>query len=262
MRPIKASELACAGFGLAPTAGRPTDAEACAACAAPLNGMGVPFVVSNSFGDIGHFANRSGRTICGCCDTLMRSRVATMVTGSGVVTVDSFSRLLSNRERLAFFMNPPEPPFAVSLITTHRQHVWWMARVSYSKDLIPIQFGHRQLIVDRPKALAAATAILEYEAEAQRRDHRPTYVFVPMSRDLKSSTDGRMTFRFQSDASEAANARREVLKELSIGDIWAAQQVRAACREMECSHPNAAFEQLKVLSPAQSHQLSDPCRTG
>lgn len=241
MKQIRASALAARAFNLEPVATIDVDASYCAACATPLEGKGVPFEIKKSFGDTFQLADRDGRTLCGDCAALMDSREAAIGTGSGVVSAAGFQRLLSNRERLQFLLTPPEPPFAVAIVNAQRQHVWWMARTTYDQDLIPLQFGHRPLIIDRPLAIEAAEAILDYERNELELTGKTTFVFVPLSRDLKSPADGGLTIRFQQDEGNQAKALRSLINNLSLGDLWAAMQIRAGVRETKTRTPQEAL---------------------
>jgi len=230
-----ASILAAAAFGgEAPGGQAAPEGTRCAACGGDCHGTSHHYVAGKSFNDKSMFSHPGGDRVCASCSSLLLSDEATSGhTGSGVVSAIGFKRLLSNRERLAFLTAPPEPPFAVALITAKRQHVWWMARVAYDRDVIPVQFGHRALIVDRPRAIAAADAVLEYEAETTERDQKTTYVFVPLSRDLKLSQDGQYTSRFQIDQGNHARSLKQQLSRLSLGDLWAMSQLRSAARELK-----------------------------
>lgn len=243
-----ASELAAASFHGEIAKGMPvTQGETCSACGTDLKGSGSVYAPPKTFNDIHHFANPAGTHVCGSCATLLTSSVATAgYSGSGVVSAAGFGRLLSNKERLAFLMSPPEPPFAVAIITAQRQHVWWMARVAYDRDLIPLQFGHRPLIINRPRAIEAADAMLAYEAAKIEVDKKPTYVFIPLDRELKSGNDGQFTYRFQMDDGNHAKALKAQLVQLSLGDLWAAAQLRAAARELKADTTQAALTALNA----------------
>lgn len=242
MTPVRAPVLAAKAFALSLPEVVDVNYHDCIACGAPLEGKGVPYKPNKSFGDSFLLASPTSQASCANCAGLMASTDATRGTGSGVATKDGFQRLLSNIERLRFLMDPPKPPFAVAMITAQRQHAWWMARTSYDRDLILMQFGHRPLTIDRPLAIKAAQAVLDYEAEAAERLGKPTYVFAPLSRELKSPNDGDMTFRFQSDESDQAKAVRHLVNKLSLGDLWAMMQIRAAVRAAKVSTPEEALE--------------------
>lgn len=216
------------------------DGARCAASGIPLEGLAVPFSPGANYNDYFQMADDAGDLLHPLVAAVMKDKEASGTTGSGVASAAGFSRLLSNRERLLFLMDPPEPPFAVAIVNAQRQHVWWMARTSYDRDHIAVQFGHRRLTIDRPKAIAAARAWLDYEAMTGVRDGKPILALVPLSRDLKSPDDGLPTIRFQRDQSEEAAALRSVLTDLSMGDLWAAFQIRAAVRETRTTTPEAA----------------------
>jgi len=248
-----ASKLAARAFDGAAAPLRDVDPETrCAACGGSCDGRAHAFVPQKSFNDVALFARPGGRDVCESCSVLLFNADATAGhSGSGVVSAMGFTRLLSNRERLAFLTAPPEPPFAVALITAKRQHVWWMARVAYDRDVIPLQFGHRALIVDRPRAVSAADAVLEYEqdtliASAQDKAVKPTYVFTQLSRDLKTSQDGQYTARFQVDQGNHAKALKAQLAQLTLGDLWAMSQLRAAARELKAPTVAAAVLALEI----------------
>lgn len=244
---INVSDLAVAAFGLTPhtqAAHRLNRQVRCGACGTAIESLAIPFDAPRSFHDFQMMADTTSAYICLPCSALMTSEVATNVQASGVVHEGGFNRLSSNVERLRFFMEPPKPPFAVAIVNAKRQHVWWMAKVCYDPDLIPIQFGHRRLLIDRQRAIAAAKAVLEYEAQALSRDKRTSFVFLPISRDLKSPDDGMMTHRFMRDESPEAQRVRGIINSLSFGDLWAAQQIRAAVRELRATSPEAAIAAL------------------
>ena len=248
MKRTTASRLAAAAFDGSDEGGVtvPDDMH-CAACGGHCGGIAHEFVAGKSFNDKSMFSRPGGNMVCSSCASLLVSTDATSSpTGSGVVSADGFQRLLSNRERLAFLATPPKPPFAVAIITAKRQHVWWMARVAYDRDTIPVQFGHRSLMIDRPRAIGAADAVLEYEAETTERDKKTTYVFVPLSRDLKLSQDGQYTHRFQIDQGNHAKSLKQQLSRLSLGDLWAMSQLRSAARELKAASVAAAVAELEA----------------
>lgn len=249
MKPASVSQLAAAAFDLTVDTDRlePFSGD-CAACGHPIDGLAHNFKAGPKFGDRFLMAHRDADHICGTCDALMRSALPTTGVGSGVVSKKGFERLLSNKERIAFLMEPPEPPFAVAFINAQRQHVWWMARMTYDKDLIAVQFGHRQFTIDRPKAISAARAILDYEAYASARDKKNCFVFAPLSRDLKSTSDGQRTLRFERDEDPRALALAPIINALSLGDLWAAMQIRAATREIKTSCPDEALAAIKTAA--------------
>ena len=254
-----ASKLAAAAFGGAAERGEAAaPGTRCAACGGDVEGTSHAFAPGKSFNDVALFAIPGSRTVCSSCASLLLSTDATSGhTASGVVSAIGFQRLLSNRERLAFLTAPPEPPFAVALITAKRQHVWWMARVAYDRDVIPIQFGHRALIIDRPRAMAAAEAVLEYEAETTERDGRTTYVFVPLSRDLKLSQDGQYTPRFQMDQGNHALSLKHQLSRLTLGDLWAMSQLRSAARELKATTIAEAVRNLALTVSIDEQTAAD-----
>lgn len=252
-----ASRLAATCFG-GPAAGGRSVAHGtrCAACGHDADGVVHDYAPGKTFNDIAMFASPGRRDVCASCATLLLSDAATAShTGSGVATTTGFRRLLSNMERLDFLVDPPEPPFAVALVTAKRQHVWWMARTAYDRDRIPLQFGHRSFVIDRPRSISAADAVLEYErdsvdAAARDKSLRATFVFAPQSRDLKSSNDGQYTPRFQLDQGNHALSLKAQLSRLSIGDMWAMTQLRAAARELKVDTVADAATALRALGPA------------
>ena len=246
MKAVTASALAVHALGLASAATLPTTETHCAACWTILDGRGVPFKPKRSFNDVQQMAVQNGRQLCGNCGILMTdSSASNKASGSGAASQAGFQRLLSNMERVAFLTAPPKPPFAVAIITAQRQHVWWMARVAYSPNLIPLQFGHRPLIIDRPRAIAAANAVMEYE-NGPFPNGKTVYPFAPLSRDLKSSGDGQYTYRFEQDTGNHAVALRSDLAKLSLGDLWAMAQCRAGARELKVD----TVEEAGRLAPA------------
>ena len=259
MKPTTASKLAAACFGGPAPGGRAADpGTRCACCGGDVEGVVHNYVPGKTFNDLSSFARPGGREVCASCMSLLLDDAATAGhSGSGAATKEGFRRLLSNMERLDFLADPPAPPFAVAVITAKRQHVWWMARVAYDRDLIPVQFGHRALVVDRRLAVQAADAILEYERateEAARTDRsrKTTFVLVPLTRDLKSSSDGQYTLRFQLDQGNQALALKSLLSELTLGDLWAAAQLRAAARELKVgtvAEAKAALDAAKASAP-------------
>lgn len=241
MTPVRASQLAAQAFDLPLNQTVPVNVHRCAACSEALNGQGIPFKPRKSFGDSFLLAERDSNIVCAPCDALLTSTFATSkFTGSGAVSASGFNRLFSNEERFHFLVNPPEPPFAVAIITAQRQHVWWMAKTSYDKDLIPLQFGHRRLMIDRPLAVDLALAIVDFEKNSAA-EGRPTYIFKPLDRDLKSPGDGEMWPRFLRDQSEAAIALRKRLSNITLGDLWALTQIRNALNNTETTTINACL---------------------
>ena len=238
MKPVHAIELAYSAFGSTIDPEIIVDVpegERCAASGILIGTKGVLFKPSGNFGDHYQMADDGGRFLSIAAAAVMADPVSSNAAGSGVATSTGFERLLSNRSRIAFLVDPPAPPFAVAIVNAKRQHVWWMARTSYDRDLIPMQYGHRQFLIDRPKMLEATRAILAYEAAAQERDGRATHVLVPLgpdqNRDMKHPDFGQPTQRFQNDASPEAAHVRKLITDLSIGDLWAAMAIRAAVRE-------------------------------
>lgn len=247
MQKVNISELAVAGLGLVqdPSNAVRINHEAnCAACGVSLTGDAFRYKASKTFNDHQMLADCSSDYICLACKTLLSSNEATNAAASGVVHGDGFSKLHSNIERLSFLMAPPKPPFSAAIINAKRQHVWWMAKVCYDADLIPIQFGHRRFLIDRLRSIEAARVIVDYEAFAQKRDKKATFVFLKIDRELKKPGDGAMTYRFMQDESAEAIKVRDFVRNLSLGDLWAALQIRAAIRELRASSPETALAAL------------------
>lgn len=249
MTPVRAPVLAAKALQVALPEVVDVESDDCIACGTPLEGQGVPYKPQKTFGDTFLFAKPTSKASCANCAGLMVSREASIGTGSGVVSENGFQRLLSNVERIRFLMDPPKPPFAVSIITAQRQHVWWMARTSYDRDLILMQFGHRPMTIDRPFVIKVARAILDYEKMATDKLGKSVFVFAPLSRELKSPSDGELTFRFQVDESDEAKSVRQLINKLTLGDLWAVMQIRAAVRAAKVDTPEEA---LAVFAAAEA----------
>lgn len=256
MKVVRASHLAARAFELQLCPAEPVDDEFCAACGTTLEGQGMPFSPAKTFGDSFLLAVSHSKSTCPSCAALMSDTYCTSGPGSGVVSDAGFVRLASNAARTQFLVNPPEPPFAVAFVNAQRQHVWWCARTSYSKDFILLQWGHRNLTIDRPRALEAAQAITEYERDVLEMTGKSTFVFSfpssqsgkDFSRKLLNPNDGQLSYKFQQDDGNKAKAVRSLINKLTLGDYWASVQVRAGMRETKTDTPFEAAAAFAALA--------------
>lgn len=210
----------------------------CAFCGAPIN-IGdpqVPFAVSGAFMDDLSLAARGSDMTCGYCVHHL-SAEGLRTTGYGAFSViDGHIPFRKWQDIARALLNPPAVPFVMVYATANNQHMAWRAPVNYSRDLLYVRVGLRDLKIRRHK-LTEAIDVCQRVAvaigrSAEAKGKTLPHPFRGISSDLKDVTHADLSaalaprsfkgvdaealatdVQFQSDAA--------FLKDLTLGETWA-----------------------------------------
>lgn len=149
---------------------------------------------------------------------------------SAVYSAQGAWRMTRDAERIAFLLNPPEPPFVAFVATTMGQHVVWRCPITLDKDFIRIAFGRSVMDIDRPRLLLASQRCIELmeaiRASGEFNTKRIAAVrhpFVELARDMTGEREGLGIIRsdFRQWAMSNGHADTVVfLENLGKGELW------------------------------------------
>lgn len=234
---LSASELYAHGAKVGPVTVATVDADShCVMCGAYLPaGSAATAVDKHTFSSA--FNNRldlralSGRYVCGYCQALWGKDWLQKYSKT-YATLDGVWKFASNEHQAAFFLRPPEPPFAVIFSTRQQQHMIWRTPVSQSNELYTVRVDGDLLSIRQKRlmdGLAAYNHLLSIMATTPhpvtgKKLKPPAALF---SRELASSVMGSV----RADVEELARSTGDddavaTLNSLSMGEWFALNAIR------------------------------------
>ena len=227
---ITSSAIVARALGLEPDGVASKHAGHCAYCGQDIN-IGdpvTPFQVGPAFMDSLTLAARGSTLVCGNCTQLLGAE-ALRKSGYGVFHSGGVMPFRKWADVAHALNNPPEPPFVVLYATANNQHMAWRAPVTFSRDLIYVRVGLRDLKIRRPYLENAIRSAIylgeEMIAAGLLKPGAKTlpHPFVTLSPDLKEPASG--VFRpklFSEDFWKPQyESHLNTLEGMTTGELWA-----------------------------------------
>ena len=163
---ITSSAIVARALGLKPDGVASKEAGHCAYC-----GQGIeigdpvtPFQPGLAFMDTATLAVRGSTLVCGNCTQLLGAE-ALRNSGYGVFHSGGVMPFQKWAHVAYALNNPPEPPFVAVYATANNQHMAWRAPVTFSRDLIYVRVGLRDLKIRKPYLDAAVQSAVYLGSE-------------------------------------------------------------------------------------------------
>ena len=244
---ISPSALAVSALGLEPSGSKTSDGTeklSCAMCGVPI-GKGMRYdllELAPSFTNKLSMAIPGGTHICGDCKTVLANGEFLQAFATVLVSKDGVFSVMRKENRAAAFLEPPEPPFFISIQNAQQQHMIWRAPVSLSRDLILVRVGEQILRLRRQKlkqareivfrldalrqeiamagqSKASKKAVQEY-AESLFLSDAGTWKYTSTKIGVKASWYTKLV-----EAGVVTTAEQNLLSSLNPGEAWALQAV-------------------------------------
>lgn len=231
MQTITSSVIVCKALGLEPD-GVPAKSEGdCAYCGLHI-AVGdpmVPFQAGAAFMDDHSLAAKGSGMVCGHCAQVL-SADSLRQTGYGMFHAGGVMLFRKWGDIAAAILNPPDTPFVAVYATANNQHMAWRAPVNFSRDLIYVRVGLRDLKIRRPildKIIESARFLGDamVEADKIKVDGNKTLPnpFITFSRDLKDPATGvyRNLLFHQDFWKDEFEPHVRLLNSMTLGELWA-----------------------------------------
>ena len=244
---ISPSSLAVSALGLAPSGSKISDGSeklSCAMCGVRI-GKGMKYdllELSPSFTNQLSMAIPGGAHICGDCKTVLANGEFLQAFATVLISKDGVFSVMRKENRAAAFLEPPEPPFCISIQNAQQQHMIWRTPVSLSRDLILIRVGEQILRLRRQKLVQAREIVFRLD------DLRQNIAISGQSKVAKRAVQEYAESPFVSDAGTwkytstkvgvknfwyskleeagvVTEAEQNLLSSLNPGEAWALQAV-------------------------------------
>ena len=248
MTVISPSAIALQALNLAPKGdrvAREEDVIRCAMCGTLVQPGEVFSLLKlkESFTNQLEMAIPGGKHVCGACHVVMNTGAFQMSLATCVVSASGFFPVMKKENRAWAFLEPPEPPFFITVQNAQQQHIVWRAPVSLSKDLILVRVGEQVLRLRRPHLIKARDIVFrldEYRRNAAQTGKKakkaPEFAESPFVADWKyQSTEGGAVKYWYSNTNPDAPGLVEsgvvtpdehaLLMSLNAGEAWALQAV-------------------------------------
>ena len=229
---ITSSAIVARALGLKPDGVASKEAGHCAYCGQHIE-IGdpvTPFQPGPAFMDSLTLAVRGSTLVCGNCTQLLGAE-ALRKSGYGVFHSGGFTPFRKWDDVTQALNNPPEPPFVAVYATANNQHMAWRAPVTFSRDLIYVRVGLRDLKIRRPYLELAvrsaiylgdemiAAGLIKPKADAKTL-HNP---FIDLSQDLKDPTAGVFRPKLFSEGfwKPQYESHVNILRGMTTGELWA-----------------------------------------
>ena len=245
---ISPSAIALQALNLAPQGdhvAHKEDSIRCAMCGTFVNpGETYSFLMlKESFTNQLAMAIPGGTHVCGACHVVMNTGAFQMSLATAVVSASGYFPIMKKENRAWAFLDPPEPPFFITVQNAQQQHVVWRAPVSLSKDLILVRVGEQILRLRRPQLIKARDIVFrlnEYRRNAARTGNKekktPDFAESPLVAEWKyQSVDGGTVKAWYSNSNPEKPGLLEIgavtlaehahLMSLNAGEVWALQAV-------------------------------------
>jgi len=172
---VTSSELACISTNTKPIGTRKATANGhCGVCGGAIRAGDLvdDMVFGASFSNHNELADEMADDKCGYCAAILSNTKFILNFSTCVYTKKEAFPFGKKINRAWFLINPPTPPFAITVQATKSQHVVWRAPVSLSKEVFYVQLGDNTLKI-RHKFLMNAintTTLLRDAYEKQLED--------------------------------------------------------------------------------------------
>ncbi len=245
---ISPSAIALQALGLHPSGNLKATASGptirCAMCGADIEPGALydKLDLPESFTNKLAMAIPGGEHICGACKAVMNEGAFQQSLSTAIVSAKGYFPIMKKENRAWAFLEPPEPPFFVTIQNAQQQHVVWRAPVSLSREIILVRVGEQVLRLRRQKLKAAREIVLRLDDFRHRvsvhdcKARTPKKAAAaqdaaesPFVADWKyQSADGGAMKQWYRDLVAAGNVPKEdqaVLTSLNAGEAWALQAV-------------------------------------
>ena len=236
------SKLAMTALGLVPPTGlTPAQEDTfCTRCGQPVaKGDPVkefPYHGNKTFMDAHDLACRGDyRVSCqwcvlACGKEVMSKCSATLFTPNGAYPLNT------DNNRAWFFLNPPRPPYLVTIANARSQHLVWRTPVTLDNEMISVRFGlnlytirHTLLMRQVDLCLEAADIINNYHRQKKEKEgvkgkvKTVPHPFVCLDRDCADPAHG-MLWPNIYEITKKNEKLQDIVQELqraTLGELWA-----------------------------------------
>lgn len=173
----------------------------------------------------------SGKYVCGWCNALWGKDWLQKYSKT-YATLDGVWKFASNEHQAAFFLNPPEPPFAAIFSTKQQQHMIWRTPVSHSRELYTVRVDGDLLTIRQAALLEGLAAYNHLLSVIATTPHPVTGkklkpLVAIFSRELASSIMGTVLRQVEELARSTGDGPAvETLNSLSMGEWFALNTIR------------------------------------
>lgn len=243
----RSSRIIAEAVKIAPFGSHIADSDTfCCMCGAPIKpGEEVtpsPLKGQAAFTDELSMAYATSRMACRWCTPFVAkgySKANMAIAANKVHTSEGSFVLTKDAERVAFFLQPPSPPYVVVLNEgTNTLHHAWCAEVTLDNEQIAVRFGKQNLIIRHSK-LMSAVGLCEEAAQILNDSKSKTikkvynHPYKSLDRNLTDLNHG----QFTNQALELAthNPRMaeilDILSDNTLGETWALAALVKAKKE-------------------------------
>ncbi|MDD2462483.1 MAG: hypothetical protein PHI97_00635 [Desulfobulbus sp.] len=220
----------------------------CCMCGAPIetgeNVTESPLKGQTAFTDELSMAFATSRMACQWCTPFVAkgySKANMALAANKVHTRQGSFVLTKDAERVAFFLQPPSPPYVVVLNEgTNTLHHAWCAEVTLDNEQIAVRFGKQNLIIRHSK-LMKAVELCEEAAQLLNENNNSknkvkkvfTHPYKVLDRNLSDLNHGQ--FKDDSLLLAHTNPRMaeilDILSDNTLGETWALAALVKAKKE-------------------------------
>lgn len=130
----------------------PVNDKYCWLCGQPTDGQGVPTTkaIKPTFTNKDLARAPESKSVCADCVFCLSQKELRFYS---ILATETGMMHPGRAEIKALLLNPPEPPFVLTIAVSGQKHLTFRARVAYSREQFPVQFEEMQVIV-QPEQLA------------------------------------------------------------------------------------------------------------
>lgn len=115
----------------------------------------------SSFNDHRYLASPASKFRCGYCEAVLNEKKFQVNYSTAVFSKKGAFPISKKTARACVLLNPPQPPFAMSVQVSKSQHVVWKAPLNLSNDIYFIQVGELTVKINQSTLMNAYACLQE-----------------------------------------------------------------------------------------------------